>query len=333
MSNRYLVFDGTNLLYRIFYAKMYSSGTGVRTKANRRGIESDIEGDLTDDAEDPNIGIELSFHSAIMAIQRYYRELSPDKIFMCFDGYSWRKNYTESEACVSKKKYKGNRRQNMTPSQQELHERFLVYVKDFEELIDKHTTIVMLKSPHLEADDLISGLCQVLDGDITVVSSDKDFIQLLRNPNVSLIDPLTNEHRTLDEWNGDADYYLFMKCIKGDPGDNVQSAFPGVRKTRIKKAYDDDYELVQLMQETWSKKLDDESITTFLVADLFAENELLVNLWAQPEEIKQEIFSHIDTKLEEKKKLNYMKLLAFFGKHQLNFLIKNIEQFIPVLSL
>lgn len=66
----------------------------------------------------------------------------------------------------------------------------------------------------MEADDIIAGLVNVYDDDTTniIVSSDKDFMQLIRD-NVILFDPVSKKTRNLSEYNNDPDYFLFHKCI------------------------------------------------------------------------------------------------------------------------
>lgn len=306
MSKTYLVFDISNLLYRSFYA-------------NR------------DEKEDITAG--LAHHYALMTLNKYYKQFKADKIIMAFDaGESWRKEYTlDSELCLSGKIYKGNRRKSMTPSEKLKYERYLEHVKEFEVMMREHTSVICLSGSKLEADDFIAGFIQMHpDDQIVVVSSDKDFVQLLRE-NVKLIEPDNGTDRRIklnEEWYGDVDYFMFEKCLRGDAGDNVQSAFPRVRSTKIRQAYEDPFTRANMMQETWT----DQNERLHVVGDLFEENQLLMNLERQPECVRLRLFKIIIHEIKNPGKYSHFHFLRFCGKYELNRIIESIDNFIPLLS-
>lgn len=303
---KYLVLDVTNILYRTFFAHK-------------------TEDDITVAG--------LAAHTALVTINKYYREFKPHKILMCFDRSSWRKEYTKSTECISGKPYKGNRRQKMTPKEKEKYELFLSHIADFEEMIRDHTTIVTLAGDGLEADDLVGGSIQVIsvmepEAEFVIVSGDKDMIQLLKHKNTTLIDPATGKKRTLDDWDGDADLFMFEKCLRGDLGDNVQAALPRVRKTRILKAYQDEYERANLMMERWTAPNGRE----FLVKDLFNENILLMDLESQPDDIQEKIVNTVIDGLNDPGTFSYFHFMRFLGKYELKKVAEQAEQFVPMFS-
>ena len=67
-----------------------------------------------------------------------------------------------------------------------------------------------------------------------------------------MIDPISKKHRSLDEWGGDADLFMFEKCIRGDRSDNVQSSYPRLRKTKIVEAFDDEYLRNNIMENEFT---------------------------------------------------------------------------------
>lgn len=306
---RFLVLDVSNLLYRSFYA-------------NKN------EDDMTTAG--------LAHHQALALLNKYFKEYKPDKVFMAFDRPNWRKVYTESEQCYSKRIYKGHRRQNLTPSEQAKYAKFCEHLLEFEQIMTEHTSVICLAAKGendrgLEADDLIAGMVTAFhkDHDIIIVSADKDLMQLLRYKSVSLIDPATDKPRTLEEYNDDADYFLFEKCIRGDAGDNVGSAYPKIRSTRIEAAYKDPFEREQIMQHTWTN----ENNETRSVKKIFEENKLLMDLSAQPEDIKNLIEKTITEAIENPGTFSYFNFLRFCGKYQLKRVSEQIEQFVPMLSI
>ncbi|KKL90498.1 hypothetical protein LCGC14_1904070 [marine sediment metagenome] len=306
-----LVFDVSNMLYRTFFAN----------KMKHSAEES----------------AGLAHHSALITLNKYFRNFKPHKVMMAFDRTSWRKAYTADELCISGKPYKGNRRQNMTPAEKEMFVKFLNHLSDFEDMMTKQTSVVCLACDGLEADDLMAGVVDIFpDDEIIIVSADKDLIQLLRNEKVKLIDPASGKDRRellKSDYDDDVDYFMFEKCIRGDAGDNVQSAFPGVRKTRIKKAYGDAFEKVNLMNETWSiGEPGTDEFKEHIVKDLFAENQLLMDLSDQPDIIKDRIKLTINEAVENPGKYSHFHFLKFLGKYELKKIAEQVDNFVRMLS-
>ncbi len=303
---RYIAFDISNILYRTFYA-------------NKSDDDTTIAG--------------LAHHAALTTLNKYNREFKPHKLILCCDRKSWRKAYTASEEAVTPKQYKGNRRQKMTPAEQKKYAAFMDHLREFEEIIDEHTSVITMAEIGLEADDIMAGVCQVLtmdeDNEVILVTADKDMIQLLRYPNVRLIDPASGKDRTLDEWDGDANLFMFEKCIRGDRGDWVQSAYPRVKKTRIMKAWNDDFELANMMNETWIHPDDGKE---YIVKQLFKENQLLMDLTKQPDDIQLTIVKTVLRGLKDPGTFSYFHFMRFLGKYKMEKLSQNVETFTKMLN-
>jgi len=309
VKETYLVLDISNLLYRSFYANK---------------------------EQDDMTSAGLAHHSALAYLNKYYKKHKPSKMIMTFDRPNWRKVYTLSDECYSKRIYKGQRRQNLTPAEQIKYQKFCEHLKDFEQIMRDHTSVVCLAAEGtdnrgLEADDLISGIVQKFHNthNIIVVSSDKDLMQLLRYESVTLIDPATDTPRSLAEHDNDVNYFLFEKCIRGDAGDNVGSAFPRVRSTKIKAAYLDPFERENMMQTTWT----DEESNERSVKKLFNENKLLMDLTCQPDDIKELIEKTITEGLANPGKYSHFHFLKFCGKYELNRISDQIDSYVHMLSL
>lgn len=302
---RWLLLDISNVLYRTFFAHKQ-------------------EDDITVAG--------LATHAALVTINSYFRKFKPDKIVMAFDRPSWRKDYTATEECVSKRAYKGHRRQKMTPSEKVRYQMFQKHLAEFEHLIRNHSSIIALAGDALEADDVVAGFVQIYsmdeDNEIIILSGDGDMIQLLAYPNVRVVDPASGKDRTLADWGGDAGLFLFEKCLRGDIGDNVMSAYPRIRKTRINKAYTDKFERQNMFKETWTSP----DGTEFVVEQLFKENELLMDLQKQPEYIQKHIVKTILKCVNECSHFSYFHFMQFLGKYELNKIADQAEQFVGMLS-
>ena len=301
----WLVFDISNLLYRTFFSQ-------------KNETDEELAG--------------LATHQALTTLNKYFKIYKPTKgVVMAFDRSSWRKEYTASDKCISKRPYKGTRRKDMTPSQREKYARFMDHLAEFETLIIEHTTIVTLVYDSLEADDLIAGFCQLHSSaadPIMVITADSDMLQLAKNPGVTIISPATDKPQSLADYFDDPEYYVFQKCLRGDSTDNVQSAYPRVRATRIRKAYEDPFERVQLMKETWVSPAG----TEFVVEQLFAENEKLIHLEKQPQDIRDLIEAVVTVAMQKKRQFSMFHIMKFIGKYKLNRIKDSIDQYIALLS-
>jgi len=301
----WVVFDISNMLFRTFFVA-------------RNG-----EDDITLAG--------LASHSALVTLNKYYKQFKPKKgVVMAFDRSSWRKEYTASDDChPATKPYKGNRRKDMSPAQQAKYAKFIDHLREFEALICEHTTIVSLVEEKLEADDLIAGFCQINEGDdIIIISADSDLLQLKKHDGVCVVSPANDKEQQLDEFDNDPLFYVFQKCMRGDPTDNIQSAYPRLRKTRIREAYDDPYVRANLMKETWT----DEKKTEVVVEEMFKENQKLIDLEKQPKDIRVKILTAVDEAMSKQRKFSMFHILKFCGKYDLKKISDSIDQFVPMLS-
>lgn len=296
----YLVFDVSNLMYRNFYAnKTY-----------------------TDD-----IAVGLTFHSALVTFHKYYQHFNPKKVVMAFDGKSWRREWMCEDDRISKRPYKGNRRKNQTPQEARKYEVFVEHLNMFKDMIVEHTGVIALYDDTLEADDLISGFCQIHNNHTNViVSADSDYIQFNKYPNTVVLSPITDSPHDISKYDNSVDLYMFTKIIRGDASDNIQSAYPQVRMNRIKQAFSDEYHRANLMLETWTDPITTKEIR---VMDSFVENETLIDLTKQPTYIKHRILNSVLQSIQrsETQTFNYFKVLRFVGKHNLERIKHNIDQY------
>ena len=246
----------------------------------------------------------------------------------------------------------------MTPKEQEKFDRFKEHVNEFEELMRVNTSVICLAGDELEADDLIAGFVEAYgeDGEdeIIIVSRDRDLAQNLGKgkdtffPNVMQFDPFDGKQITIESAIRDClkdkkgkinipeefktvDFFLWCKGLKGDAGDFVQAARPGIRWTRILKAYEDDYERNKLLHETWTDSREGQH-SERVVKDMLNEGMLLMNLRNQPGHIRTAMFKEILKEMEDPGKFNYFQFMKFLGKYEMTKIAQNLEQFTDLLS-
>lgn len=307
-----MVVDTANILFRV---------ASAHGKYNAGGSPEDQAG--------------LALHMALNTLKSHYNKVKPDQVAVTFEGaQNWRKAYTRSEQCVSKRLYKGNRVKDdsMIP--------FFELIASFEQLVREHTSVVCLSHPMLEGDDCVSAYVQKFSAagdEVVILSGDKDFLSLLKLPGVSLLNPdKVGKARDLIDKNGDKidpEYFMFEKAFRGDAGDNVMPAYPRVRATRLQKAFTDEFERTNIMNETWEFTEPSTGISrTFRVGDLFEENQLLMNLERQPEDIRQIMIQMVDDAVLNKGKFNFFAFQKFCGKHNLKKISEDATSFIKMLA-
>tara|TARA_A200000159_G_scaffold164397_1_gene193836 strand:- start:3087 stop:3923 length:837 start_codon:yes stop_codon:yes gene_type:complete len=209
-------------------------------------------------------------------------QFTPDKIYFPLDG----KPVARLELLPS---YKGQRRTDTTdPDEIAYWQSFSKQKSIIINLMKQCFPVTTMYHSQYECDDLIKHIVDNSSDncDITIISSDTDFIQLLNsNPNkVKLYNPISSSYRS----NTDYDY-VSWKAMVGDKSDNI----PGVKgigkKTAAKilsnegelqkrlgdpifsKQYKTSYELIKLMTintnglEVYSSEFDESALSKALI--------------------------------------------------------------------
>jgi hypothetical protein len=290
--SKYIIVDTANLFYRCRHA---------------------VQGDAYSKAG-------LALHAVFRSIRKLWREYKADHVVFCLEGHSWRYEVYP--------KYKSARKvqrqlANLKAADQEEDQ---VFRETFEELIKflrEKTNATVLHSDGVEGDDWVARFIQIHpDDDHLLVSGDTDFIQMLA-PNVKIYDGvrellittegiydkagqmiefgLKNDGKLRvgkplkknELFSVEQDWWkkaLFFKCMRGDSGDSIFSAYPKVRATKLEAAWEDrndlGYNWNNLMLQEWHDEDDDGNPKTVRVLDAYNFNRMLIDLTEQPHEIK-----------------------------------------------
>ena len=304
---RSLVYDVSNILFRVAAVQKHKSPYGA-------------------DASPEDL-VGLCMHISLQSITKWYVKYKPDFVVFAFEGGdNWRKKYTADNNL--RRQYKGNR--VVDPEMKHFYQ----LMESFREIMTNHTSICCLTVPKMEADDCIAAYCQLNaadDHEILVVSGDRDFIQLLKLPNVKLINPDNGKLRNQPgdkEYQEDIDYWLFLKLVRGDGGDNVPSAFPRVRETRIKEAYEDTFKRLNFLNETWT----DETDKVHRVGDLIDHNEILMDLTKQPDDLRVELLEQVAAQSKTVGSYSHFHFLKFLGQFDLKRVGEEAKRFIDIFT-
>jgi 5'-3' exonuclease len=287
---------------------------------------------------DADIKLGMAFHITLNSIKKAWQDFGGSHVVFCLEGRSWRKDHY--------KPYKAQRaasRAAHTEREAEEEKVFWEAFDTFKEFVTEKTNCTVLQHSRLEADDLIAGWIQSHpNDDHVIISTDTDFVQLIA-PNVRqfngvmettithegifdakgkrVIDKKTQEPKAIP----DPQWLLFEKCMRGDTSDNVFSAYPGVRekgtknKVGLREAYGDrdskGYSWNNLMLQRWT----DHEGKEHRVLDDYERNRILIDLSAQPEEIKNIITETISIATTANKNISQVgiRLMKFCNLYDL----------------
>ena len=216
--------------------------------------------------------VAYALHITFSAINKVAKKFNADHVIFALEGRSWRKDFY--------KPYKANRaaaRAALTEKEQEEDQLFWDTYDNFTKYLSEQTNCSVIRHPEAEADDIIARWIALHPQDTHyIVSSDTDFVQLLA-PNVHQYNGISAELITLegifDDKNKqvidkktkapktvpDPAWLLFEKCMRGDPSDNVFSAYPGVRtkgtknKVGLHNALEDCVSQAQAVQQIYHR--------------------------------------------------------------------------------
>jgi len=258
--------------------------------------------------KDIDMRVGMAMHIMFNSVKKVWREFDGSHVVFCLEGRSWRKDFYAP--------YKANRkviRDQRSVKEQEDDELFFEAYNDFVEYLDTKTNCSVIQQPNAEADDLIATWIQEHPEDNhVIVSTDSDFYQLLAE-NVIQYNGTTDQIVSLEgfksaktgDWVIDKktgepkkavnpEFALFEKCVRGDSSDNIFSAYPGARlkgsknKTGITEAFNDritgGFDYNNFMLQRWVDHEEQEH----RVIDDFERNKILIDLTAQPDEIRDE---------------------------------------------
>jgi 5'-3' exonuclease len=287
----------------------------------------------------------FALHVTIMAANKVARRFQADHVVFALEGRSWRKDFYEP--------YKKNRavaRGAMSETEAEEDKLFWETYDELTKYLSAKTNCSVVRCATAEADDIIARWIALHPQDEhTIVSSDTDFVQLLA-PNVNQYNGITDELLTLEgifdakgnhvndkktklpKTTPDPAWLLFEKCMRGDTSDNVFSAYPGVRekgtknKVGLREAFGDrdkrGYNWNNLMLQRWT----DHNGAEHRVLDDYERNRTLIDLTAQPDEVKAIVDGCIREQISHKDVGQVgTHFLRFCGKYELTKLSEQAE--------
>lgn len=290
--------------------------------------------------------IGMALHLTLASVNQAVKRYGIDHVVFCLEGRSFRKDMYAP--------YKKNRvvdAMSVTEEEAEESRMFWDTYAKFTQFISEKTNVSVLRHERAEADDMIARFIHLHPSDTHyIISTDTDYHQLITE-NVKQYNGVTGELATLGGFfkeNGkpvldkeknpklleDPEYLLFKKLIRGDSSDNVFPAYPGVRevgsknKVGIKEAFEDRHKMGFNYNNFMLQRYTDHDGNEVRVKDAFERNKTLIDLKAQPQDIKDAV----DQRIRESVRVTTvpqvgMHFLKFCGKYELTKISENAETF------
>ena len=211
-------------------------------------------------------GMTFAFFRSLKAL---VEKFEPDKIYFVLEGYPKSRHSTVSN-------YKANR-EKMTD------QIFISQKDDIIEICKACFPLTVIRHPDYEGDDTIAYLARErhIGEDVTIVSTDTDFIQLLALPYISLYNPIKKEFLKYPPYN-----YVHWKALRGDSADNI-SGFSGIGDKRAIKILESQESFLSFMK-------------TQEIREKFATNCFLINLHDYLLKSDLENLEEVDSKFDWK---------------------------------
>lgn len=251
-------------------------------------------------------GYEVLRHTLLRSLLANLRKFEAQRVYVCFDrGKSWRKEYSAL--------YKGQRKEaREKQSDIEWDKFFEMMDKLFFEFRDNFPFYV-LGYKHLEADDIVAYMIKNSDPEDKniVVTSDGDYIQLMKYPNTKIYDPIKSKYIECKN----PDHALLMKICTGDKSDNIPAIIPRCgEKTAEKLILSGKLDILLEEKETDGR-------TPCEAAKNFKLNKKLIDLTLTP----ATLLRGFDTYFENYKMSDSKNLFKYFMENKLNELMKDIS--------
>lgn len=264
-----LIFDMSNIAHNCLHAVIYTAPTD-------------------------NGKFDLWKYAFVNSIFSHIQNFKPQRVVMACDGYesSWRYDFF--------KEYKWKRKLDREKTKDKInYDKFYeVFDALIEDLKTTFTNIKVLKEKRSEADDIIAVVTkEIKDDNIIIVSSDKDFNQLLIDRRIRQYKPIQKVFvECINPWKE-----LQLKILTGDKSDSIPPIKPLVGPKTAGKIIE--------------QGLEDFLNSTPVLRSNYERNKRLIDLSQIPEEFSNLIINNFTN--YQISPLDAMKVFKFLNKHRL----------------
>lgn len=312
----------------------------------------------------------MATHILFRSIRKVFRDHNADHVVLCLEGKSFRYDVFPNYKLSRKVK---QRMEALSPKDAEESQAFKEMFAEIVEFFKNKTNVTVLQVDGAEGDDLMARWTQIHPNDEHIlITGDSDVYQCL-NEQIKIYDGVRDFLISIDGIKDGADRQLeftlksdghlkvgkpiskknnnetftpeenwwrrslFMKCIRGDSGDGIPSAYPKVREPKIIAAWDDriecGYNWNNLMLQTWNDEDELGNKIEVRVLDAYKRNQSLIDLTLQPDYVKEAIDYAIVYAVQADPKTNIgIHFMRFCSKYALEQLNKEAQSHASYLS-
>lgn len=261
-------------------------------------------------AKGAKINEPLVRHMVLNSIRSYNQQFGSKygSMVVCCDN----RQYWRSKAFPY---YKMHRKKDRDASSFNWSEIFS-YLNKVKEELKVSAPFQVIETANAEADDIIAVLSKTQKSPILIISSDKDFLQLQKYPNVNQYSPFHKRFLSVD----DPQKVLKEHILRGDKGDgipNFLSPDASIIKDERQKS------LNKNKMEVWMKQDPSVFCTTDMMKSGYDRNKMLIDFEQIPSDVEYKI---IETFLNATTQ-TMQSFLVYLADNKLKSLIEVVDDF------
>ena len=246
-------------------------------------------------------------------VHQYKEEYGPEVVIAVDGKHPWRRDIFPA--------YKAKRRERREDVDHTNTDLIYEYMDIIRREIEENFPYKTIKLDGVEADDIIA-VCvkKNVDGKSLIISSDKDFQQLQKYPNVAQYSPVLKKFYETDS----PQEYIYEHILRGDAGDGIPNYLSpddtfinGIKSKPIMKK-----KLVGWI-DTLMRGEDPKEFCNEYHLRNYQRNQRLIDFDFIPQEIQDDIYKQY----EEKEPQGKNAILPYLIKNDLQSLIGKIEEF------
>jgi 5'-3' exonuclease len=260
-------------------------------------------------------------HMMFNAIFSTCKRFDTEEVVLCVDSKeNWRKKiYPE---------YKQNRKEKRDEQDDIDWNVFFTSLTEFVEEVKQFFPFYVLQVKYMEADDIAGVLAKNWQNKPKIiVTSDGDYIQLLRYKNVQVFDPIKSKFLKCD----DPMRQLKIKILTGDRGDNIKSVKHRVGEKTAEKIVDNP-ELLKEMFEDKTVSYTTPEGTEVTLGDEYKErykqNMILIDLSKTPDVLVKAL----NKSIAEYQMPTGKEIFQYFSKNKFRDLMHRMEEIDQVIA-
>ena len=263
----------------------------------------------------PTVGWNYFKHAMFNTIFNLCRKFDAEEVYLMVDSKeNWRKKFFAE--------YKETRKEKREKQEDIDWNAFFNAFNEFVIEVQQYFPFYVLRIKYLEADDIAGIMAKEYQHKKkTIITSDGDYLQLLRYKNVQLYDPIKNKFMKCD----DPVRELKIKILMGDRGDNIPSIKARVGEVTATKLVDNPDELKKIFEDTTVSYTKPNGQTVSLgdkAKERYKTNLVLIDLSKTPEVLVK----NVRKVLAEYQLPTGKEIFQYFTHNKFRDLIRRMEE-------